>query len=196
MNQFEIIRTIEENIDYLKRHNKNLTQKQDAAVLEIQDALHELVEQICVKSKKMVGQHMNKLQKAVKKFDSINTAADAEQQKPLKPADRDEVRLILDDFQDGKNSCYTKSMGAYYWLKECGFSVAELDFCYIVSLLKKPSFGRDGFDHVSKCGRFEIYDDYGIKTLIDNKTGKTYMEGTIASCKDKAFELICFDEMD
>ena len=42
MKYSEIVSTIDKNLDYLKHHNKNMTKAQDYAVMELQDAIHEL----------------------------------------------------------------------------------------------------------------------------------------------------------
>lgn len=42
MKYSELLQAIENNLDYLKHHNKNLTKRQEYAVYDLQDLVHEL----------------------------------------------------------------------------------------------------------------------------------------------------------
>lgn len=53
MKYSEIVSTIENSLDYLKYHNKNMTKSQDYAVMDLQDAIQELFSMIKEKNVKL-----------------------------------------------------------------------------------------------------------------------------------------------
>lgn len=53
MKYSEIVATIDKNLDYLKHHNKNMTKAQDFAVIDLQDAIHDLFVMINEKGVKL-----------------------------------------------------------------------------------------------------------------------------------------------